>query len=118
MSFGALLIGQTVPQNFFKKLFSPQKVSVVKDSVRIKKNSPHKAVIKIPVVVEEEKVLGPTITCPTPNPQTVCLTSGTTYTNNVGLIPNAAATDDGVCTGTVNLTLLHRVLLQLYQIKL
>ena len=56
------------------------------------------------VVVEEEKVLGPTITCPTPNPQTVCLTSGTTYTNNVGLIPNAAATDDGVCTGTVNLT--------------
>src|SRR6187397_2064532 len=57
MSFGALLIGQTVPQNFFKKLFSPQKVSVAKDSIRTKRSPSHRAVIKKPVVDDEEKII-------------------------------------------------------------
>ena len=50
MGFGALLIGQTVPQNFFKKLFSPQKTSVAKDSVTSKQNKPRIRVAKKPVV--------------------------------------------------------------------
>ena len=57
MGFGALLIGQTVPHNFFKKLFSPEKVSVVKDSVEGKHNSIRNPVVKKPVVVDEEKII-------------------------------------------------------------
>jgi hypothetical protein len=30
MGFGVFMVGQTVPNNFFKKIFSPQKVSVAK----------------------------------------------------------------------------------------
>jgi hypothetical protein len=56
MSVGALLIGQTVPQNFFKKIFSPQKVSVVKDSVEGKHNSTRSRVVKKPVAIEAKKL--------------------------------------------------------------
>ena len=62
MGFGVLLIGQTVPQNFFKKIFSPDKVSVAKDSVA-NKNTTRKPGIKKVVVVKEEKGLG-NIFCP------------------------------------------------------
>jgi hypothetical protein len=64
MGFGALLIGQTVPQNFFKKLFSPQKNSVAKDSAGGKHSSPRIRVVRKLVVVDEEKILAPIITCP------------------------------------------------------
>ena len=61
MGFGVFLIGQTVPQNFFKKLFSPQKVSVVKDSVASKQSKSRIRVVKKPVVVDAEKILLPSI---------------------------------------------------------
>ena len=64
MGCGAFLIGQTVPQNFFKKLFSPQKTSVAKDSVAGKKAAPRVRVVKKPIVVEEEKVLVLALACP------------------------------------------------------
>ena len=57
MGFGVFLIGQTVPQNFFKKIFSPQKTSVAKDSATSNQNKPRIRVVKKPVVVDAEKIL-------------------------------------------------------------
>ena len=101
MGFGVLLIGQTVPQNFFKKLFNPEKVSVAKDSVA-NKNTTRKPVIKKAVVVEE-KALAPGIACPTPSTQTICLTSGTTYTQTTNAW-NAIVTPDPTCTDASPIT--------------
>jgi hypothetical protein len=78
MGFGVFLVGQTVPQNFFKKIFSPQKVSVAKDSAGSKQNRPRIRVVKKPVVVEAEKKLALTINCP--GNQTFCSTNGIDYT--------------------------------------
>src|SRR5688572_31480970 len=79
MGLGVFLIGQTVSPNFFKKIFSPQKVSVAKDSAESKQNSSRRGVIKKPVVDEAEKNFSAfAITCPA-NP-TFCSTNGTDYT--------------------------------------
>jgi hypothetical protein len=60
---GALLIGQTVPQNFFKKIFSPQKISVAKDSAGSKHNSPRIRVVKKPAAVDVERTSA-SLSCP------------------------------------------------------
>jgi hypothetical protein len=46
MGFGVFLVGQTVPQNFFKKIFSPQKTSAAKDSAETKQNKQRIRVVK------------------------------------------------------------------------
>jgi hypothetical protein len=86
MGFGVFMVGQTVPNNFFKKIFSPQKVSAAKDSVTSKKNEARIRVAKKPIVTSDEKTLAPGITCP--GNVTICLTSGNsayTQANNGAL---------------------------------
>jgi hypothetical protein len=80
MGFGVFMVGQTVPNNFFKKIFSRKKTSVAKDSLIKKQNKPRIRVVKKPVVAIEEKTLTPTITCPLN--QTVCLVNTTSYTHS------------------------------------
>ena len=49
MGFGVFMVGQTVPNNFFKKIFSPQKTSVAKDSAGTKHRTSSNRVLKKPV---------------------------------------------------------------------
>ena len=101
---GLLVIGQPASRNFIKKIFTEEKISAQKDSARdrVEKSTKKKAAKKI-IEPSVEKVLAPGISCPPA--QTICLTSGTTYLNNAGFIPNASWTADPGCTmGTPVLT--------------
>ena len=98
MGFGVFLIGQTVSPNFFKKIFSPQKTSVAKDSAASKQKTPRIRVVKKPVVDDAEKTLVPGITCPPLN-QVICLVNTTSYTHS-GTSWDATGTNDPLCPPT------------------
>ncbi|TMI91609.1 MAG: HYR domain-containing protein, partial [Bacteroidetes bacterium] len=104
MGFGVFMVGQTVPNNFFKKIFSPQKVSVVKHSIASKKNAPRIRVVKKTVIADAEKNLAQTINCP--NNTTICLTGGnSTYTQpNNGALDATGANDASCTTGIATFT--------------
>ncbi|HMK16590.1 MAG TPA: PKD-like domain-containing protein, partial [Chitinophagaceae bacterium] len=98
MGFGVFMVGQTVPNNFFKKIFTAQKTSVAKDSVASKQKKPRIRVVKKPVVVDqEEKTLTPSITCK-PD-QVICLVNTTSYTHS-GTTWDPTGTSDITCPGT------------------